>query len=367
MGLFRKLSSGVLVLALVLVLPSCGNFFTNRDNNGNGGSGGGTGATPHFAYVAASGSASVFAFTVSAANGALTAISGSPYATGSALPNSIGADSGGNFVYVVNQVGGLTGYTINRNTGQLTGIAGTPIAAGTVPTSLAVDPQARFVFVVDSSSLMVFGITSGTGALTQIGNAVPVTNPVTVTEDPSGLFLFVAQGSSGISVFTIGTSGTVTLVNTFSASPCAGANFVAVDPHTKFAYATDGSNSVCAFTINGSTGALAFITGAQYAVGADPVAVTVDPTGKFLYTANFNANTLSEFTINTNGTLSANGSVNTDTQPGAVTVDPSGLFLYTANFNSNTVDIFAIGGGGALSSNGSVSISSNPVSIVVTK
>jgi 6-phosphogluconolactonase len=94
-----------------------------------------------FAYVANAGDNTVSGYTINSATGALTAIAGSPFASGGSGPLSVAVDPSGKFAYVVN--GSVTdfagvnvsGYTINSTTGALTAIAGSPFAAGSGPTS----------------------------------------------------------------------------------------------------------------------------------------------------------------------------------------------------------------------------------------
>ena len=62
-------------------------------------------------------SRNVSAYTINPGSGALTAVSGSPFAAGNA-PNSVIVDPTGNFVYVAN--GGsndVSGYTVDASRG----------------------------------------------------------------------------------------------------------------------------------------------------------------------------------------------------------------------------------------------------------
>jgi len=53
----------------------------------------------------------------------------------------------GQFVYVANaSSNNVSGYTINPTTGALTAISGSPFAAGRFPTSMAVDPTAKSLY-----------------------------------------------------------------------------------------------------------------------------------------------------------------------------------------------------------------------------
>jgi len=44
-----------------------------------------------------------------------------------------------------------------------------------------------------------------------------------------------------------------------------------------------GSDTVSGYTINPATGALTAIAGSPFAAGIEPIAIAVDPKGKFVY------------------------------------------------------------------------------------
>ena len=96
--------------------------------------------------------------------------------------------------------------------------------------------------------------------------------------------------------------------------------------------------------------------GTDFAAGTGPVSVTVNPLGKFAYVANQTSNDVSAYTINAvTGALTRipcvvgvgvscnfNGDFLAGTVPASVTVDPSGKFAYVANFNSKDVSAYTI-------------------------
>jgi len=79
-----------------------------------------------------------------------------------------------------------------------------------------------------------------------------------------------------------------------------------------------------------------------FATGLYPVALTVDPRGKLLYVANFNANSIEGYAIDTaTGTPSSAGTgayqQPTGTGPSCVAIDPAlGVYLFTADNLDNT-------------------------------
>jgi 6-phosphogluconolactonase (cycloisomerase 2 family) len=82
----------------------------------------------------------VVGFTVNSSTGALTAMSGSPFAAGS-TPIGITLNTTGQFLYAANSgSGNVSAYTIAGGTGVLTplnGSLGNPFGAGSGPAGIA--------------------------------------------------------------------------------------------------------------------------------------------------------------------------------------------------------------------------------------
>lgn len=128
---------------------------------------------------------------------------------------------------------------------------------------------------------------------------------------------------------------------------------IKLDPSGKFLYvALSNSNSVAAFTIDSVSGALTKVPGSPFATApiqfTQTYELTISPSGKFLYAFNFNGNTMAAFTIDpTSGALtSVAGSpfaINPNGERGLV-VDPSGpIPLPDDRFGPpNSFDIFNI-------------------------
>jgi 6-phosphogluconolactonase len=300
-----------------------------------------------FTYAANFYSSNVSAYSINPATGALTAVPGSPFATGM-NPWHVVGDPTGRFAYVANaNSNNVSAFTIDAATGALSAIPGSPFAAGSYPKSLAVDPTGRFAYVANANSnnVSAFTIDAATGALTAVPGSpfAAGSSTFSVAVDPTGRFVYVANAASNnVSAFTINS-----LTGALSAVP--GSPFavgfipycVAVDPTGKFAYVANAvSNNVSAFTINPSTGALSAVPGSPFTAGTDPFSIVVDPTGIFAYVANNDSANISVYTINpATGALSA--------VPGspfatgarfahAIAVDPTGKFAYVAADLSDT-------------------------------
>ncbi|MBI3656985.1 MAG: beta-propeller fold lactonase family protein [Acidobacteria bacterium] len=298
-----------------------------------------------FAYVANWGSDNVSAYIINATTGALTPVLGSPFPAGSA-PGSVTVDPTGQFAYVANTYShNVSAYTINPATGALTPVADPPFPAGAYPAKVTVDPTGQFAYVANevSANVSAYTINGTTGALTPVaGPPVPAgTGPSSVTVDPTGQFVYVAnRDSNNVSAYRInGTTGALTPVAD-SPFPAGTTPYsVTVDPTGQFAYVTNcgpacGINpgNVSAYRINGTTGALTAV--ADFPAGSQPISVTVDPTGQFVYVANSRSSTVSAYTID--GTTGALAPVPGSPFPGglvphSVTVDSTGQFAYVAN------------------------------------
>jgi len=94
----------------------------------------------------------VSAYTIDSTTGALSLVTGSPFAAGSG-PRSVAVDPSGKFTYVANQCGvtctvngNVSAYTIDSTTGALTPVSGSPFAAGSFPLSVAIAAQSTVPF-----------------------------------------------------------------------------------------------------------------------------------------------------------------------------------------------------------------------------
>ncbi len=329
-----------------------------------------TAAHAHFLYALSS--SSISGYKIDPSDGRLTPIEGSPFPAGQSA-NCVAVDPFGRFAYVTTKVThngetdpAVLGYTIDPGTGALT-LAFPPIildepfifASETSPMSgftvhaktgdngldiamcVAVDPSGRFVYVSNwdsffpESAIEEYAIDPTTGNLQRFEEGYCGNGPYSMAVDPSGKLYVTNFKSRDIWGYRIQPSGTLT--------PVAGSPFPtpntqprggAVDPFGRFFYATNGAQqpySVSGYKIDPGTGALAYID--SFAVVAAPFAVAVDPTGKFVYTANIDSSYVSGYKIDpSDGKLTPiEGSpfrAVDSTQ--SVAVDPDGRFVYMA-------------------------------------
>src|SRR6266566_5195715 len=167
-----------------------------------------------FIYTAnAAGSPStVSALSANATTGALTAVAGSPYSTGT-QSLALAADPSRSFLYVANsQSSNISAFRINAANGALSVVAGSPFPAEFGMYSLVVDPlSGQFLYAVTGSSekLWIYSINTSTGALSPLSGtpmaiAPSGTESTSVVIDSSGKYLYVTNepgGPGGASIY----------------------------------------------------------------------------------------------------------------------------------------------------------------------
>lgn len=355
------------------LFAGCGGFFTERTDSGNGG-----GTSARFAYVANfnnGGAGTVSGFSVNSTTGALTS-TGQSITTGNIIADGPAAVLvvSSKFLYTANDGGSVSGYTINDITGILTTISGSPFPAGISPSALAVDNSGKFLYAANtgSGSISVYSIDATSGGLTTLATVPTSGGSAGLAVHPTGNFFYAAVDSLGIDVFTIGANGGLTLIRTVPPLSGGRPQAVAVDSTGKYLYAANGVAGVEFYTINATTGDLTVGRATPFTAGTGPVAITTDVAGKFVYVANQDSNDVSGYAILSDGTLTALsgspyavGGAGASPSPIAVQMDTSGKFVYTANFNGG-VSIFALDtttAGKLVTPPASVSAGANPAGI----
>ena len=128
-------------------------------------------------------------------------------------------------------------------------------------------------------------------------------------------------------------------------------------------------NTISEFTVQ-SDGSLQGITGSP--VGgtiAGPGALLIDKSGAYLYVANQGSSTLAGYAIGSDGsiTLLTTSPFGTGSQPSFIASDPNGKYLFVGNQSSPAVQSFSLDtGSGTLTSVQTYSVPGTPTSIAVT-
>lgn len=122
--------------------------------------------TGSFVYIALSGADQIAAFSVISSTGALAPVPGSPFASLKA-PGAMAVAAG--FLYTSSELAnGLAGYTIDANTGALSPIPGSPFRSGA--TAIVADSRGEHLYASVFDGIADFDIDASTGVLSP-GNA----------------------------------------------------------------------------------------------------------------------------------------------------------------------------------------------------
>jgi 6-phosphogluconolactonase (cycloisomerase 2 family) len=213
-------------------------------------------------------------------NGALTQVTGSPFAASS--PYGLSVNPSGTVLYTTNfpdsQISDLntvSAFAITAS-GSLSPISGSPFPDANNSSGFAsgigilADPSGKFLFVGDhmAESVVTFSV-SADGVLAPLA-ALPTpasscgsnchNNPLRLAVDPADKFLFSSNVQAGtVSIFAI-TGGT--LMSSSQATTGAHPFGVAVDPSGKFVYVVNKSDaSISGFQLDSATGALTLLSG----------------------------------------------------------------------------------------------------------
>ena len=237
----------------------------------------------------------------------------------------------------------IQAFTVDPTTGSLTTV-GTAITTGsaTAPNAIAIEPTGRFLYVLNSgsTSLYPFSINQSTGALTVLTLVTLGGNGRGVAADPTGRFVFVKNSNDFVQAYAINqTTGNLTTVGTAqsTATTSIGATAITVDPTGRFLY-VGCSSFISMYSINQSTGALTAFATRDIAATSLSGDMAVDPTGRFLYFSLFSGTTINWYTIDQiTGVLSGGSNVAGGAQMNGVAVDPTGRFVYGCGFNQNQI------------------------------
>ena len=305
-------------------------------------------------------------------DGSLTAMAPATVATG-LTPNSIAVDPSGRFAYVSNDDGTISQYSIAID-GKLSPMVPATVLAGLSPSSVVVSPSGAYVYATNESraiSQYRIGLTGGLIPLAP-ATALAGLTPVSIAIDPSSKYAYVANSdSNNVSQFAIAADGTLSPM----AIPFVLAGLspvsVTVDPSGRYVFATNfDGHSISQYTIGigGSLTPSAVAFGLccnLLGIAANPKPDLVNPSARKIYVADFGANAVFFLTVSGSGVL---GVPMPDlvalANPIAVVVDPTGRFAYVTTAN-NLVVKYNIGSDGTLGSPTTFATGMAPVSIAL--
>src|SRR5438270_3893372 len=176
-----------------------------------------------------------------------------------------------------------------------------PLAA-----ALAEDSALNLVYVADQNNgfLLSYSFDPSTGILSSASTLTPVTvglAPSAITIDPSGRYLYVAnRDSSNVNGFTITPSsqsgpGSLQPItgSPFSVGAGGGPVAISVDPSGNYVYVLDhDTNQVWGFRISSGTGVLRGVAASPFSTGWGPVSLVFSPVNRYLYVSDTLAGTV---------------------------------------------------------------------------
>ncbi len=180
--------------------------------------------------------------------------------------------------------------------------------------------------------------------------------PTAVNVLASGAYVYVSAYDSSVSPnvgyifgFAVGSGGALTPLPGSPYQAGAQLSAIASDASNSHVYVTDyASANVLGFSV-GSNGALAPVAGGNaYPAGNGPDGIVVNPTYPYVYVVNALDSTVTAYSASNGvltqlGSSSGGGTYATGLQPVAIGVDPStNRFLFTANFLADTVSGFVL-------------------------
>ena len=218
-------------------------------------------------------------------------------------PVGVTASYFNHFVYVLDQEtqpnATVLGFAENPSTGALMPVPGTTIttvagktvatgyAAGVMPSGIAEEPTARFVYVTDelANQLIGYQVLSSGALIAMVNGPFPTgLYPSNLTIDPTGRLIYVVNfnGSTVQGYMIDGSTGTPSgAVGAFATATGTGPTCVAIDPAEGiYLYTSDSQDAtVTGLQLNPNTGGLVGVQNSPFYASGSPSCLTIVPTG----------------------------------------------------------------------------------------
>jgi 6-phosphogluconolactonase len=249
-------------------------------------------------------------YSIDSSTGSLSEIADSPYQT-VWEPVAIVVDPSGTHVYVASMGSNSVGGFSLSSTGALTPISGSPFAtSGTEDfgDDIVMNVAGTFAYVQDAVNIYAYAVNATTGALT-LSQAISGPSGVGgIALDPHGTYLYaVGPGTNSILAYSVNAStGLLTLATSSPMVEQDGAYTISVSPTGQFAYTIENNNDLVSYSL--ADGGFTH-TGSVYAqVYGEKIGI--DPSGSFVYVPQACSNcpsgvynVINEFSIGGNGAL----------------------------------------------------------------
>jgi 6-phosphogluconolactonase (cycloisomerase 2 family) len=189
-------------------------------------------------------------------------------------------------------------YSIDASSGALSEVAGSPFPANSNPSEILITPSGKFVYVTNPGIGRVTAFTFSNGVLSQPTSVFSGAGAFGLAVDGSEKFLYVANPAASnpppssttgnVSGFNIDpSSGALSPIqgSPFTATNGKGPSAVTVDPSGRFVYATTtgSSFSIWCFAITPTNGQLVAATNSPFSLTAGGLFALIDPSGNYLY------------------------------------------------------------------------------------
>ncbi len=261
----------------------------------------------------------------------------------------------GRFAYAAN-ADRNTLTTLRIGSAGLSTVAGGTVATGRRPAAMAIDINGWYLYAVnsDDDTLTAWYLDPDSGIPRPVQRAPARTGrrPVAVTLDPAARYAFVVNaGSNDISVFRYLTSTMPLLIDSHKyGSPFAAGKepvALAVEPNGRYAYVANAASSdISAYRIQHQVGALSALPGSPFKTAKRPLDLTVHPSGRWLFVANRDASQVSIHGIEKGlGALAlAVRELKLPVQPGSLRLDPEGDILWVLSESGRRLLRLAVDG-----------------------
>jgi 6-phosphogluconolactonase len=251
-------------------------------------------------FVANNGSNDISVFKFDPMTGALTPAAGSPF-QGAPSPIGVTTDALGKFLYVTNtdlntlsNTNTISAFSIDATTGAITAVAGSPFATGTTPIGLVADPNGMFVYVGDhmasvsstAAAISAFNVSATDGSLSRVGgmpsqqsscgiscHSNPL-HPLRLAIHPAARFAYVTGvGENSVFAFSL-SNGSMTAASSVATGQHPFG--MAFDPTGGFLYvANKVDNNISGYSVNSMTGKLTPLSNSPFPAGSGPTGIVI--------------------------------------------------------------------------------------------
>ena len=233
------------------------------------------------------------------------------------------------------------------------------VAVGSGPTAMCVDPQQRFLYVAlrGNRQAAAFRIDKASGRLAPLGTAPLEAEPIYISTDRTGRFLFTSYYRAGMAaVHPIRRDGSIGTPAVMSVKTAERAHSIQTDPSNRFAFVphTAGPNLIHQFRFDETTGRLSSNPAGKVTPpeGAGPRHFCFNESMDIVYFVNEQGSSVTGYKLNTeDGTLTEFQTVSTlpegfigENTCAEIRITPTGEYVYASNRGHDSIAAFSVDG-----------------------